>query len=186
MSTDEPMMASMAARYAAALLEIAKDDKQLAQVETDVKSFQRMLDESEDLRRLVRSPVISAEAQAKALGAILDRAGIKGLTANFLMLIARNRRLFAVGDMIKTFRAMLARERGEVSADVASAHPLSPDQLNALKDALRVQIGKDVQVNTRVDPNLLGGLVVKVGSRMIDSSLRTKLNNLKVAMKGIG
>ena len=179
------MMASMAGRYAAALLEIAKDEKQLAQVETDVKAFQRMLDESEDLRRLVRSPVISAEAQARALGAILDRAGIKGLTANFLKLIARNRRLFAVGDMLKTFRAMLARERGEVSADVASAHALTPDQLAALKDALRAQIGKDVQVNTRVDPNLLGGLVVKVGSRMIDSSLRTKLNNLKVAMKGL-
>jgi F-type H+-transporting ATPase subunit delta len=180
------MMASMAGRYAAALLDIAKEEKQLAQVENDVKSFQTMLDESEDLRRLVRSPVISAEAQAQALSAVLERAGISGLTANFLRLITRNRRLFAVGDMLRNFRALLARERGEVSADVASAHSLSPDQLNALKDALRIQIGKDVQVNTRVDPNLLGGLVVKVGSRMIDSSLRTKLNNLKVAMKGIG
>ena len=88
--------------------------------------------------------------------------------------------------MIRDFRVLMARERGEVSADVASAHALTPEQLNALKDALRVQIGKDVQVNARVDPNLLGGLVVKVGSRMIDSSLRTKLNNLKVAMKGLG
>jgi F-type H+-transporting ATPase subunit delta len=185
-STDEPMMASMAGRYAAALLEIAKEEKQLAQVENDVKSLQRMLEESQDLRRLVRSPVISSDAQAKALDTILGRAGISGLLANFLRLITRNRRLFAVSDMLRNFRALLARERGEVSADVASAHPLSSDQLNALKDALRAQIGKDVQVNTRVDPNLLGGLVVKVGSRMIDSSLRTKLNNLKVAMKGIG
>jgi F-type H+-transporting ATPase subunit delta len=178
------MMASMAGRYAAALFEIAKDDKQLAQVESDVKTFQGMLDVSEDLRRLVRSPVISAENQATALTALLGRAEISGLTANFLRLIARNRRLFAAADMLKNFRALVARERGEVSADVTSAHPLSAEQMNALQDALKAQVGKDVQINTRVDPNLLGGLVVKVGSRMIDSSLRTKLNNLKVAMKG--
>ncbi len=180
------MMASMAGRYAAALFEIAKDEKRLTQVESDVKTFQTMLDASEDLRRLVRSPVITADDQAKALAAILEKAGIAGLTANFLNLITRNRRLFAVADMLKNFRALLARERGEVSADVASAHPLSSEQMNALKDALKAQVGKDVQINTRVDPHLLGGLVVKVGSRMIDSSLRTKLNNLKVAMKGIG
>ncbi len=180
------MMASMAGRYAAALFEIAKDDKQLPQVESDVKSLQAMLESSEDLRRLVRSPVISAEDQAKALTAILGKAGVSALTAKFLKLIARNRRLFAVGDMFKNFRALLARERGEVSANVASAHPLGDEQMNALKDALKAQVGKDVQIHTRVDPNLLGGLVVKVGSRMIDSSLRTKLNNLKVAMKGIG
>ncbi len=178
------MMASMAGRYAAALFEIAKDDKQFAQVERDVKAFQGMLDGSEDLRRLVRSPVISAEDQATALAALLQKAEISGLTANFLSVIARNRRLFAVADMLKNFRALLARERGEVNADVASAHPLSTEQMNALKDTLKAQVGKDVQINTRVDPNLLGGLVVKVGSRMIDSSLRTKLNNLKVAMKG--
>ena len=184
MSTDEPMMASMAGRYAAALFEIAKDEKQFAQVEKDVKTFQGMLDASEDLRRLVRSPVISAENQATALADLLQKAEISNLTANFLKVIARNRRLFAVADMLKNFRALLARERGEVSADVASAHPLSAEQMNALKDTLKAQMGKDVQINTRVDPNLLGGLVVKVGSRMIDSSLRTKLNNLKVAMKG--
>jgi F-type H+-transporting ATPase subunit delta len=184
-ATEEPMMASMAGRYAAALFDLAKEERQLPQLEADLKAFQAMLDESADLRRLVRSPVISAEDQAKALGAILARAGLSGLTANFFKLIARNRRLFAVGDMIRNFRALLARERGEVSADVASAHALTADQLTALKDALRVQIGKDVQVNTRVDPALLGGLIVKVGSKMIDSSLRTKLNNLKVAMKGI-
>jgi F-type H+-transporting ATPase subunit delta len=184
-ATDDPMMASMAGRYAAALFELAKDQRQLAEVERDLASFQRMFDDSQDLRRLVRSPVISADDQAKALTAILAKAGISGLTANFLRLIARNRRLFAAADMLKNFRALLARERGEVSADVASAHALSSEQLEALKDVLRVQMGKDVQINTRVDANLLGGLVVKVGSRMIDSSLRTKLDNLKVAMKGI-
>lgn len=179
------MMASMAGRYAAALFDLAKDQRQLEQVEADVKSFQSMLASSEDLRRMVRSPVISAEAQAKALAVILDKAGIGGLTGNFLKLIARNRRLFAAADMMKSFRALLARERGEVSADVASAHPLSPEQMQLLADTLKTSIGKNVQINTRVDPNLLGGLIVKVGSRMIDSSLRTKLNNLKVAMKGI-
>jgi F-type H+-transporting ATPase subunit delta len=184
-ASDEPMMASMAGRYAAALFELAKEERQLPQVEADLRAFQAMLDDSADLRRLVRSPVISADDQAKALDAVLARAGLSPLTANFFRLIARNRRLFAVAEMMRDFRALLARERGEVSAYVASAHPLTSDQLTALKDALRVQIGKDVQVNTRVDPNLLGGLIVKVGSKMIDSSLRTKLNNLKVAMKGI-
>jgi F-type H+-transporting ATPase subunit delta len=179
-------MASMAGRYAAALFDLAKEERQLPRIEADLKAFQSLLDESADLRRLVRSPVITAEDQAKALDAVLARAGVSPLTANFFRLIARNRRLFAIGDMMKDFRALLARERGEVEADVATAHPLTPDQLSALKDALRVQIGKDVQVNTRVDPALLGGLVVKVGSKMIDSSLRTKLNNLKVAMKGLG
>jgi F-type H+-transporting ATPase subunit delta len=179
------MMASMAGRYAAALFDLAKEEGQLPQVEADLAAFRALLDESDDLRRLIRSPVISAEEQAKALDAVLAKAGVSPLTANFFKLIAHNRRLFAAADMIRDFRALLARERGEVSADVASAHPLTPDQLTALRDALRVQIGKDVQVNTRVDPSLLGGLVVKVGSKMIDSSLRTKLNNLKVAMKGI-
>jgi F-type H+-transporting ATPase subunit delta len=184
-TTDEPMMASMAGRYAAALFELAREERQLPQVEADLATFRAMLDESGDLRRLIRSPVISAEDQAKALEVVLAKAGVSPLTANFFKLIARNRRLFAAADMIRDFRALLARERDEVSADVASAHPLTGEQLTSLKDALRVQIGKDVQVNTRVDPALLGGLVVKVGSKMIDSSLRTKLNNLKVAMKGI-
>lgn len=179
------MMASMAGRYAAALFQLAKEEKQLPRVEADLKGFEALLDESADLRRLVRSPVISAEDQGKAMAAVLSKAGASDLVVNFFKLIARNRRLFAAGDMVKDFRTLLARERGEVSADVASAHALTPDQFNALKDVLRVQIGKEVQVNTRVDPNLLGGLVVKVGSRMIDSSIRTKLNNLKVAMKGV-
>jgi F-type H+-transporting ATPase subunit delta len=179
------MMASMAGRYAVALFELAKDERQLEVVERDVAAFQAMLEASADLRRLVKSPVIAAEAQARALAALLAKAGISGLTSNFLQLIVRNRRLFALGDMLKGFQSLLARERGEVSADVASAHPLSADQLKVLSDSLRAAIGKNVQIRTRVDPNLLGGLIVKVGSKMIDSSLRTKLNNLKVAMKGV-
>jgi F-type H+-transporting ATPase subunit delta len=180
------MMASMAGRYAAALFELAKEQKQLDRVERDVAAFQSLLENSADLTRLVRSPVIAAEAQARALDAILARMGISGFTGNFLKLIARNRRLFAVGEMLKAFQNLLARERGEERADVASAHPLSAEQLQLLSDSLKASIGKNVQIRTRVDPNLLGGLIVKVGSRMIDSSLRTKLNNLKLAMKGIG
>ena len=180
------MMAGMAGRYAAALFELAKDQRQIETVEGDVKAFQALLDSSEDLRRLVRSPVIPADGQLSALTTLLGKAGISGLTSNFIKLLTRNRRLFAVADILKTFRALLARERGEVSADVATAHALTPAQMQVLSDSLKASIGKNVQINTRVDPNLLGGLIVKVGSKMIDSSLRTKLNNLKVVMKGIG
>ena len=179
------MMAGMAGRYAAALFELAKDQRQIETVEADVKTFQAMLDSSEDLRRLVRSPVIPAYGQLRALTTLLGKAGISGLTSNFIKLLTRNRRLFAVADILRTFRALLARERGEVNADVATAHALTPAQMQVLSDSLKASIGKNVQIHTRVDPNLLGGLIVKVGSRMIDSSLRTKLNNLKVAMKGI-
>ena len=179
------MMAGMAGRYAAALFELAKDQRQIERVEADVKTFQAMLDSSEDLRRLVRSPVIPADGQLRALTTLLGKAGISGLTSNFIKLLTRNRRLFAVADILRTFRALLARERGEVNADVATAHALTPAQMQVLSDSLKASIGKNVQIHTRVDPNLLGGLIVKVGSRMIDSSLRTKLNNLKVAMKGI-
>jgi F-type H+-transporting ATPase subunit delta len=180
------MMASMAGRYAAALFELARDQRQLDTVEGDLATLASMLEASPDLRRLVLSPVLTTHDQANGLNALLAKAGIAGLAGNFVNLIVRNRRLFALADMIKAFRALLARERGQVSADVASAHPLTPEQMQALGDTLRASIGKNVSIHTRVDPNLLGGLVVKVGSRMIDSSLRTKLNNLKVVMRGIG
>src|SRR5215468_2157022 len=185
-ASDDPMMASMAGRYAAALFELARDQRQLEGVERDLATLARMLEASPDLRRLVRSPVLTTDDQAKGLNALLAKAGIAGLAGNFVNLIVRNRRLFALADMIAAFRALLARERGEVNADVTSAHPLTPAQMQALSDTLRTTIGKNVRIDTRVDPNLLGGLVVKVGSRMIDSSLRTKLNNLKVVMRGIG
>jgi F-type H+-transporting ATPase subunit delta len=180
------MMASMAGRYAAALFEVARAEKLLGQVEHDLESFAGMLEDSEDLQRLVRSPVIAAPDQLKALGALLDRAGIAGLTANFLLLIVRNRRLFAVADMIAHFRALLAIERGEISAEVTTAHALATEQMQLLTDTLSAAFSKEVSIKARVDANLLGGMVVKVGSKMIDSSLKTKLNNLKVAMKGIG
>lgn len=187
MANDEPMTASVAGRYASALFELANEQRQLREIEQDLISMQAMLDGSEDLRRLVRSPVFSAEEQSKAIGAVAAKAALGPMTVNFLTLLARNRRLFALSDVIKIFRALAARLRGEVTAEVTSAHPLNEAQLQALKDALRASAaGKEIQINTRVDGNLLGGLIVKIGSRMIDSSLRTRLNNLKIAMKGTG
>jgi F-type H+-transporting ATPase subunit delta len=176
----------MAGRYASALFEVARSEKVLPQVERELSGFADMLEESPDLQRLVKSPVIAAPDQIKALHALVERAGIGGPTANFLFLLARNRRLFALADMIAHFRALMAAERGEISAEVTTAHALAPEQMNLLKDTLRAAFAKQVLVTTRVDQNLLGGMVVKVGSKMIDSSLRTKLNTLKVAMKGIG
>jgi F-type H+-transporting ATPase subunit delta len=177
-------MASMAGRYASALFEVAREQGLLAEVARDLEAFAAMLAGSEDLRRLVRSPVIGAPDQEKALSALIARAGIARLTGNFLQFIARNRRLFAVADMIGDFRALLARERGEISAEVTTAHALRSEQMTLLDETLRAALGKRVSISARVDANLLGGMVVKVGSKMIDSSLRTKLNNLKVAMKG--
>jgi F-type H+-transporting ATPase subunit delta len=176
----------VAGRYATALFELALEEKTLETVEQDLNRFASALDAVEDLRRLVRSPVFTAEEQQRAIAAILDKMEIEGLTANFLKLIARNRRLFAAPDMIKAFRALLARHRGQASAEVTSALSLTEGQLRALQTALKAALHKDVQLDQKVDATLLGGLVVKVGSRMVDSSLRTKLNSLKQTMKEVG
>ena len=186
MASDDPIMASVAGRYASALFELAGEQKALAAVEKDLVAIHGLIGESADFRRLVKSPVFSAEEQARALAAVLERIGAHKLTTNFFKLIASNRRLFAAEDMIKAFRAFAASARGEMAADVASAAKLSPAQLDQLKDTLRAKLGKDVQINAVVDPSLLGGLVVKVGSRMIDSSLKTKLQSLKTRMKEVG
>ena len=177
--------ASVAGRYASALFDLATEQRQIADVEANLVKFQAMLDGSTDLLRLVRSPVFSADEQLKAISAVVDKGGITGLGGNFLRLIAKNRRLFAVPDMIKTFRALAARSRGEMQAEVTSAVALTEAQTNALKDTLRTSVGKDVQLIAKVDPSVLGGLVVKLGSRMIDSSLRTKLSTLKARMKEV-
>jgi len=173
-----------AGRYAAALFELANEQSALAEIEADLAKFQGLLDESADLRSLVRSPVTSRSEQSNALGALAAKAGIGATTGNFLKLIAKNGRLFAVGDMMKAFRTLAARQRGEAMAEVTSAIPLTPEQLATLADTLKASVGKNVKLTTRVDPGLLGGLVVKIGSRMVDSSLRTKLTGLKVALRG--
>jgi F-type H+-transporting ATPase subunit delta len=182
----EQSLTGVAERYASALFELAKDQGQQAAVENDLTGFQKLLDESEDLRHLVTSPVFTAEQQSKAIAFIAAKSGINGLTSNFLKVLAANRRLFATADIVKAYRVIAARARGEIAAEVSSAQPLTETQMQALKEQLRGTVGKDVIITAKVDPSLLGGLIVKVGSKMIDSSLRTKLDTLKVAMKGTG
>jgi F-type H+-transporting ATPase subunit delta len=173
----------MAGRYATALFDLALEANAVEAVKADLDRFDALVADSADLSRLVRSPIFSADEQLKALAAVLDRAGIRGLAANFLKLAASNRRLFAVRDMIKAFRALVARHKGEATAEVTVAEPLKDAHGDALRAALKSVTGKDVDLDVKVDPAILGGLVVKVGSRMVDTSLRTKLNAIKHAMK---
>jgi F-type H+-transporting ATPase subunit delta len=182
-ATLETMTASVAGRYASALFDLAKEQNAVAAVEADLVKFDGLLSMSDDLRAMVRSPVISADEQSKALAAVSAKAGISGVAANFLGLVARNRRLFVVSEMIKNYRQLCAKSRGEVDAEVTSAMPLTDAQTAALKQVLKASAGSDVVLSAKVDPSLLGGLVVKIGSRMIDSSLKTKLANLSVALK---
>jgi F-type H+-transporting ATPase subunit delta len=181
---EESIVSGVAGRYATALFDLASESNAVEAVERDLDSFAALVDASPDLRRLVRNPIFTADEQTRALRAVLDRAGIGGLTANFLGTVARNRRLFAVMGMVAAYKALAARRRGETKADVTSAEPLSGTQVEALKEALRAVTGRDVTLATRVDPALIGGLVVRVGSRQIDTSLKTRLNGLKIAMKG--
>jgi F-type H+-transporting ATPase subunit delta len=183
---EDPSVSGVSGRYATALFELARDEKSIDAVKTDLDRFDALLGESADLNRLVRSPVFSADAQSRALGAVLDKAGISGISANFLKVLTANRRLFAVREVIRAFRALVAKFKGEVSAEVTVAETLSDRNLDALKAGLKSVTGKDVTLNVKVDPSIIGGLVVKLGSRMVDSSLRTKLNSIKHAMKEAG
>jgi F-type H+-transporting ATPase subunit delta len=183
---EDGIVSGMAGRYATALFELALEDKVLDSVKADLDRFDALVQESPDLTRLLRSPVFSSEEQLGAITAILDRAGIGGLAGNFVKLAAQNRRLFAVRDMIKAFRSLLARHRGEVSATVTVAETLSEGHLATIKEALKsVTGGKAVDLTMNIDPAIIGGLIVKLGSRMVDTSLRTKLNAMKHAMKEV-
>jgi len=177
----------MAGRYARALFELALEAKSVDAVKTDIEKFDAMLAESPDLLRLVRSPVYGAEERARALAAVLAKAEITGLAANFLMFVTANRRLFAVRDIIRDFRKLVARWKGEVTAEVTAAEKLSDTHLEAIKSALKAITGeKTVDLHVKIDPEIIGGLMVKLGSRMVDSSLRTKLSAIKHAMKEAG
>jgi F-type H+-transporting ATPase subunit delta len=180
---DEPIVSGVAGRYATALFELALEAKALDGVAADLQRFEDLLGASADLARVVKSPVFTAEEQANALGAVLEKAGVRGLSGKFLLTVARNRRLFAVRDMIKAFRILLARHRGETSAEVIVAEPLAEKHLAALKGMLAATTKKDVALDVKIDPSILGGLIVKLGSRMVDASLKTKLNSIKLAMK---
>jgi F-type H+-transporting ATPase subunit delta len=185
-AAEDPSVSGVSGRYATALFELARDERAIDAVKADLDRFDALLNESADLKRLIRSPVFTAEAQLKALDAVLQRAGISGIAANFLKVLTRNRRLFAVSDVIRAFRSLVAKFKGEATADVTVAETLTDRNLDALKTALKSVTGKDVALNVKVDPSIIGGLVVKLGSRMVDSSLRTKLNSIKHAMKEAG
>lgn len=178
-------VSGLADRYAAALFDLADERKDLDTVAADLRRLRDMISESADLRRLVRSPVLSRVEQARAIGAIAESAGLSQLTRNFLGLIAQNRRLFALPAMIDAYLAQLAARRGEVTAQVVAAQPLTPAQEAAVNEQLRKAVGSKVAVEVRVDPSLLGGMIVKVGSRMVDASVRSKLQRLQFAMKGV-
>jgi F-type H+-transporting ATPase subunit delta len=174
----------MASRYAGAFFELARDEKAIDAVRRDLDRFDALLDENPDLLRLVRSPVFGAEERTRALASVLEHNGISGLARNFILLAASNRRSFALRQMIKAFRALVARDRGELTAEVTVAERPSEAHLSAIKDAVKSATGRpNVDLQVTVDPAIIGGLVVTVGSRRIDSSLRTKLNTIKFAMK---
>jgi F-type H+-transporting ATPase subunit delta len=176
----------MAGRYATALFELALEANAIDSILADLQKFVALVDESGDLARLVRSPVFTADVQSKALAAVLDKTEIGGLAAQFLQVVTSNRRLFAVSEIVKAYAALVARHKGEVTAHVTVAEPLSDSHQHEIRDTLNAVTGKDVRIDIKVDPSIIGGLVVKLGSRMVDSSLRTKLNALKHAMKEVG
>jgi F-type H+-transporting ATPase subunit delta len=183
---EDTSTSGLAGRYAAALFDLADESKQLDAVAGDLSALKAAIAESDDLRRLIRSPLYSREQQARAMAAVLAKSGACDLTRRFVLLTAQNRRLFALTRMINAYLAELAKRRGEVSAEVTSARALTAAQQAALGDALKKAVGGKVNMNLQVDPSLLGGLVVKVGSRMIDSSIKSKLQRLQFAMKGVG
>ncbi len=186
MAAQDPSVSGVSGRYATALFELARDEKSIDAVLADLNKFDALLSDSADLKRLVRSPVFSAEVQMKALDAVMDKAALSGTPAKVLRVLTANRRLFAVADVIRAFRALVANFKGEATAEVTVAEQLNDKNLDALKAALKSVTGKDVALNVKVDPSIIGGLVVKLGSRMVDSSLRTKLNSIKHAMKEAG
>lgn len=184
MSAAQSETSGVAGRYATALFELAVDRDAIDSVAGDLANMQSMIDESSDLRRLIRSPLFSRDQQSGAMDAVLAGAEISQLVRNFVGVVAGNRRLFVLEGMIAAYRELVAKHRGEVTAEVVSATPLSDSQRIAVESALKQAVGTDVAVQAEVDPDLIGGMIVKVGSRMVDSSLRTKLQRLQLVMKG--
>ncbi|TFF25353.1 F0F1 ATP synthase subunit delta [Jiella endophytica] len=186
MAQSSSPVSGVADRYAQSLFELALDENSLGTVEPELDSFDRLIKESADFRRLVESPAFSSDEQLRAIEAIVAETKPDPLTGNFLKVVAANRRLFVLPGMIRRFRELAAEHRGEVEVDVTSAHPLDDGQRSALSEALSSYAGKSVTMREKVDPAILGGLIVKIGSRQIDTSLRSKLNSLKLALKEVG
>ncbi len=185
-SQEQSPVSGVAGRYATALFELATEAKAVDAVSADLDSFSAMIAESADLRRLIESPAFSAQDQVSAITALLAKAGISGLAANFIGLVASKRRLFALPGMIRAYRAKVAEAKGIVSAEVTLAEAPSAAQLKDITATLKEVAGKDVDVSVKIDPAIIGGLVVKMGSRMVDASLKTKLNSIRLAMKEVG
>ncbi|MCQ8783034.1 F0F1 ATP synthase subunit delta [Mangrovibrevibacter kandeliae] len=186
MAESSSPVSGVAERYAQSLFELARDEGSIDTVESELTQFQALIDEDADFRRLVESPAFTSDEQSRAIAAIVQAVGASALTGNFLKVVAGNRRLFVLPGMIRAFRQLAAAARGEVEAEVTSARPLTDAQRGELADALGSYSGKTVKMRERVDPAILGGVVVKIGSRQIDTSLRTKLNSLKLALKEVG
>ena len=184
MAASSAGFSGLAARYAAALFELADEQKALDQVANDLRQLRTMIAGSSDLQRLIRSPILSRAAQGRAVAEIATQAGLSPLTRNFLGLAAQNRRLFVAPAIIEAFLAILAERRGEVTAQVTAAQPLTDAQQALVEEQLRRAVGSKVAVEIKVDPSLLGGMIVQVGSRMVDASLKSKLHRLEAAMKG--
>jgi len=182
--TSGGIQASLSGRYATALFELARETKAIDTVEASLATVRAALDQSDDFKRLTQSPLVSRKDAAHATAAVADELGLDATTKNFLGVLADNRRLSQLPAVIRAFRELAANFRGETTAEVTSAHPLSDGQVDALKQQLRTRVGRDVSVDLSVDPSLLGGLVVRIGSQMIDSSIKTRLNTLAHAMKG--
>lgn len=178
------IQASLSGRYALALFELANEQKKLEAVGRDLAAVGQALGESDEFKALTTSPLIGREEAVKAVEATAGAMRLDTITANFLGVLARNRRLAQLPNVIRAFNLLSARHRGEITAEVTSAHPLDDGQLDAIRQNLRTRMGRDIAVDLNVDPAILGGLVVKIGSQMIDGSIRTKLNNLALAMKG--
>ena len=185
MSSNKALVSGLEGRYASALFDLAKDKGALDGAENDLLRLEALLEESKDFNQLVTSPVIGKDAQVAGVAATAKTLEMNELVANLLGVLAQNRRLSKLGSVIGAYKKLAAAERGEVTADVTSAAPLSDKQVESLKASLKAAVGQDVIFETRVDESLLGGLVVKIGSRMVDNSLKSKLENLKVSMKGV-
>jgi F-type H+-transporting ATPase subunit delta len=184
---EDTIVSGVSGRYASALFSLAQDDRQAEPVAEALSRFDALIAESPDLERLVRSPVFSAADQLKALDAVLGQAEIGGVAANFIRLVATKRRLFFIREMIADYRKLYEASRGVTRAQVTSASPLSDANVAALKESLRASSGgREVALDTKVDPSIIGGLIVKLGSRMVDGSLKTKLNAIRLAMKEVG
>lgn len=185
MASESLILTGLAGRYATALYELADESKALDQVATDLAKLKAAITETADLQRLIASPLVPRDQQAKAVLALVQKMGLGDLTRRFVGTVARNRRLFQLPAIIDGYSALLAEHRGEVTATVTSAKPLSAPQTESVSAALRAAVGRKVAVSVNVDPKLLGGLKVKVGSRLIDASLASKLQRLQLAMKGL-